>query len=107
MCREMVVRNGIPATFIMSTDNVTSLYCLIIGLGTVVLSSRTFGEVLLAVLPLRLPRSGPHMKSAFFMSWAVTGQFGMRLFVIYLIKSLVVGLPMRRYIDLAFFVCIT
>ena len=68
ICLDMVIKNGIPVTFMMSADSVTSLYCCMIVTGIEVLSRRTFGDGCCEVFPFRLPRSGPQIVSAFFMS---------------------------------------
>ncbi len=80
ICLEIVIRNGIPLTFITSADKVTFLYCDMILSGTVCDCVHSASGVVRTVLPLRLPRSGPQMNSALCMSWVVMGQFGMRLF---------------------------
>ena len=68
ICLEMVITNGISLTFMMSADIVTSLYCCMIATGIEVLSRHTFGDGCCEVFPLRLPRSGLQIVSAFFMS---------------------------------------
>ena len=78
ICLEIVIKNGIPVTFMMSADSVTSLYCCIICRGMGVLSNRTLGDTDLVVFPFKHPSSGPHTNSAFLISWTVMGQFGMR-----------------------------
>ena len=44
ICLEIVVKNGIPVTFIISADSVASLYCCKFGTGMGVLASLTLGE---------------------------------------------------------------
>ena len=55
----------------------------------------------MTVLPSRLPRSGPHMNSAFFMSCELMGQFAMILLLMYRMKSCVLGRPILRCMSLA------
>ena len=88
MCLEIVMRNGKLFTFMMSADKVTSLYCAMMGLGTSVPVMRTALGVRRVVLPLRHPMSGPQMNSAFFISWTVIGQLGIKFWLTYRMKSL-------------------
>ena len=65
MCLDMVIRNGMPVTFMLSTERVTFLYWCMIDTGMLVFSTLTFGDICLAVFPFTHPRSGPQMNSAF------------------------------------------
>ncbi len=80
-CLDIVIKNGIPLTFIMLAERVTCLYCCIIN-EMVYDSVLTGDDWRRIVLPLRLPRYGPQMNSAFLTSCAVIRQLGMRLWVI-------------------------
>ena len=76
ICLDIVIKNGIPVTFMISTDSVTFLYCCMMVTGIEVTSILTFGDVYHTVLPFTHPRSGPHTNSPFLMSFMVTGQLG-------------------------------
>ena len=91
MCFEIVVRNGIPVTFITSAEIVTSRYWVMIGSGMSVPLTRTAGGCCRTVFPFRDPMSGPHTNSAFLMSCTVTGQLGMSPSLTYHMKSFVDG----------------
>lgn len=98
----VVVKNEIPATFIMSADNGTSLYCCIIGREISVLLTCTAGGCRHTVFPFRFATLGLQINLAFFISCMVIGQLGIILFATYLIRSLVEDLPMRLCKALAF-----
>ena len=76
MCLDIVIWNRIPVTFMMSTARVVSLYCCIMKIYIEVFSILTFGDMCRTVLPFTQPRSGPHIKSAFIISYVMTGQSG-------------------------------
>ena len=73
MCLDIVMRNGIPSTSMISTDSVMFLYCCMMETGIDVFSTLIFGDTCLAVFSSTYPRSGPQMNSVFLISYMVIG----------------------------------
>ena len=67
----IVIRNGIPANFMISTERVMCLYYCMVETGIEVFSTLTFGKICLTILPFTYFRSGPQMNSAFLISCMV------------------------------------
>ena len=73
--REIVTRNAILLTYMMSMHSVTSRYRSMIDCGTPSISIATCSPPRRAVFPFSDPRLGPKISSAAVMSFTVMGQF--------------------------------
>ena len=61
MFLDIVIRHGISATFMMSADRVTFLYCCIMETGIEMFSTLTFGDICCTDFSFTQPRSGPEI----------------------------------------------
>ena len=76
MYPDIVIRNMMPTTFMMSTDRVTILYCCMTKTEIEVFTNLIFADTCPIVLPFTHTRSVPKMNSTLLISCMVTGQFG-------------------------------
>ena len=98
---EMLMKNGILLTNIISPDISTSPYNSLMSFGRSISANLILCGVVRTVFPFSDPRFGPNICSAFSKTLIETGMFGRRLFLMIIMYARRDGLPILSCIVLA------